>query len=175
MKIEGEKENRIIMRKYVLAAIIASLALLFVSCQEKVDHTGDQTKMLYGIWALKTKTEAVQTSDGVSSKDVDYTNVHFYLTLSEFPFPHAIAKKGSFTDLDLDDVDVDAVGFTYNQDQKKISFKKRLWLSDDLLTYNMILDGTFDVLELSDNSLVLRQESTILKTTTTYTFQRNSK
>ena len=161
------------MRKYVLAAMIASLALLFVSCQESFNHTGDLTGELYGVWALKTKTEVVQGADGVSN--VDYTNVHFYLTLSEFPFPHAFAKKGSFTDLDLDDVDVDAVGFTFNQDQKKINFNKRIWLSDDLLTYNMILDGTFDVVELTDKTLVLRQESTILKTTTTYSFQRYNK
>ncbi len=157
------------MKTHFFAAVIACLALL-VSCQEGVRHTGDDTGDLYGVWALQTKTEAAQNADGMSH--VDYSSVHFYLTLSEFPFPHAIAKKGSFTDLDLDDVDVDAVGFTYNKDQKKISFKKMLWLSDELLTYNMTLDGTFDVVELTDKSLVLRQESTLLKKTTTYAFQR---
>ena len=157
------------MKTHFFAAVIACLALL-VSCQEGVLHTGDDTGDLYGVWALQTKTEAAQNADGMSH--VDYSSVHFYLTLSEFPFPHAIAKKGSFTDLDLDDVDVDAVGFTYNKDQKKISFKKMLWLSDELLTYNMTLDGTFDVVELTDKSLVLRQESTLLKKTTTYAFQR---
>ena len=160
------------MKKIILAAAIACMALL-ASCQKGVIHTGDKTGTLYGVWALNTKTEAIQTSDGkVTQEQVDYSGVHFYLTLSELPFPHAIAKKGSFTDLDLDDVDVDAVTFTYNQDQKKISFSKKLWLSDGLLTYNMILNGTFDVVELTDKTLVLRQEEPLLQKTTTYAFLR---
>ena len=160
------------MKKIFFAAAMACLALL-VSCQESVPHTGDDTGALYGVWALKTKTDAVKNSDGtVTDNTVDHSNVHFYLTLSEFPLPHAIAKKGSFTDLDLDDVDVDGVLFTYNKDKKQISFKKQIWLSDDLLKYNMILSGTFDVVELTDKTLVLRQESSLLRTVTTYTYQR---
>ena len=158
------------MKKIFFAAALACLALL-VSCQESVPHTGDDTGALYGIWAMKTKTEVVKNSDGtVTDNTVDYSNVHFYLTLSEFPLPHAIAKKGSFTDLDLDDVDVDGVLFTYNKDKKQISFKKTLWLTEGL-KYSMYLSGTFDVVELTDKALALRQE-TLLGTVTTYTFQR---
>lgn len=160
------------MKKTFLLAVIVCLAL-FTSCEKQgVPHTGDLTGNIYGIWELTTKTETIQTSEGIDTKEADYTKVHFYLALAEFPIPHAIAKKGSFTDLDLDDVDVDGSTFTFNADQKKISFKKVLWLSDELLTYNMLLTGTFDVLELTDKTLVIRQEETLLNRTVTYTYTK---
>ncbi len=150
------------------------MAMLSSSC-DKVDvpHTGDTSGNLYGVWALQTKTEVSGTiSDKEpTTKEVDYSSVHFYLAFGEIPFPHAIAKKGSFTSLDLDDVDVDAVTITYNADQKKISFKDPIWLSDQLLKYNMILDGTFDVLELTDKKFVIEQGNSTVGTTT-YSFTR---
>ena len=157
------------MKKYFILAAFACLALLFVSCDKQgVPHTGDETGTLYGIWYLKTKTDV----SGSDTKTVDYTKCHFYLSLSEFPFPHAIAKKGSFTSFDLDDVDVDAVRFTYNAEQKKISFNNAIWLTDDLLSYSMLLSGTFDVVALDEKTLALRQENGLLGTTTTYTYER---
>ena len=83
----------------------------------------------------------------------------------------ALAKKGSFTEADLKDVDVDGAVFNFNADLKKIEFKDMLWLSDEFLSYNMILKGTFDVLELTDKSLVISQKD-LLGTTTTYTYHR---
>ena len=142
------------MKKCFLMAAFACLALLFASCDKGVTHTGDETGTLYGIWYLQTKTEV----NGNDTKEVDYSGCHFYLALSELPFPYAIAKKGSLTSLDLKDVDVDAVQFSYNADLKLISFNKAIWLSDELLRYNMILSGTFSVIELNENVLALRQE-----------------
>lgn len=160
------------MKKTFLLAVIACIAL-FTSCEKQgVPHTGDLTGNIYGIWELTSKPEAIQTSEGVDKKDYDYTKVHFYLALAEFPIPHAIAKKGSFTDLDLDDVDVDGSTFTFNAEQKKISFKKILWLTDELLTYSMLLSGTFDVLELTDNTFVIQQEEPLIKRTVTYTYTK---
>lgn len=160
------------MKKPFLLAVIVCLAL-FSSCEKQgVPHTGDLTGNIYGIWQLTQKSEAIQTSEGVDKKDYDYTKVHFYLALAEFPIPHAIAKKGSFTDLDLDDVDVDGSTFTFNAEQKKISFKKILWLTDELLTYSMLLSGTFDVLELTDNTFVIQQEEPLIKRTVTYTYTK---
>ena len=160
------------MKKTFLLAVIVCLAL-FTSCEKQgVPHTGDLTGNIYGIWQLTQKSEAIQTSEGVDKKDYDYTKVHFYLALAEFPIPHAIAKKGSFTDLDLDDVDVDGSTFTFNAEQKKISFKKILWLTDELLTYSMLLSGTFDVLELTDNTFVIQQAEPLIKRTVTYTYTK---
>ena len=162
------------MKKLFYLAAIACMALLS-SCEGiDADHTGDDTGNLYGIWQLTTKNEITKDSEGktTSTKEVDYTKVHFYLTFGEFPFPHAIAKKGSLSSFDLDDVDVDAVKFSYNADEKKIYFPKTIWLSDEILTYNMLLKGTFDVLELTKNKFVIQQ--TVLNTTTIYSYQKQN-
>lgn len=157
------------MKKFFLLAAIAVLPFFFASCEKNgVPHTGDETGTLYGVWYLKTKTEAT----GSDTKTIDYSDCHFYLVLSEFPFPHAIGKKGSFTDLDLDDVDVDAVMFSYNENLKKISFNKPISLSDQFLKYLMLLSGTFDIVELNDKVLALQQENGLLGRTDTYIYER---
>ena len=163
------------MKKFFYLAIAAAACIaLFASCErEDLNHTGDDTGNLYGAWALTTKTTIARSSDGTTtSKDVDYTSHHFYLVFSEFPFPHVIAKKGSLTALDLDDVDVDAVGFAYDAKGKTLTFKEILWLSDDLLTYNMTLNGTFEVVELSKSKLVIQQTAGNL--TTVYSYQKEN-
>ena len=161
----------IVMKKLIYLAIIACTAL-FASCEkEGVTHTGDETGNLYGIWALTTKTTITKASDGsATTQETDYTSNHFYLALSEFPFPHAIVKKGSFTDLDLDDVDVKAAQFTYNSEESKITFKKTIWLSDEALMRNMILTGTFEVPKLTENEFVIQQ--TVGNVTTVYSYKK---
>ena len=161
------------MKRLLCLAAIACMSL-FISCEKQgVPHTGDLTGNLYGIWALTTKSETYPNNDGPqASYDEDYTAYHFYLVLSEFPFPHALAKKGSLDAFDLDDVDVDAVRFTYNSDSHQISFKKTLWLSDELLTRNMILSGTFDVTELSETTLTIQQHEKLTGKTVGYTYTR---
>ena len=88
------------MKKLLFASLVACLAL-FTSCGvSNVKHTGDYTGSIYGVWELASKNQ------------VDYSGVHFYLSLSEPRI--ALAKKGSFTLLDLKDVDVDGAQFSYN-------------------------------------------------------------
>ena len=159
------------MKRFLFFAAILAAAL-FTSCEKQgVPHTGDVTGNLYGVWALTTKS-VVDRNDSSKAIDEDYTNVHFYVAFGEFPFPHAIAKKGSFTQFDLDDVDVDGAMITYNSDQRKISFtSSKIWLTEGL-RYSMKLDGTYDVLELSEKQFIIRQENILLKTVTTYTFKR---
>ena len=159
------------MKRFLLFAAILAAAL-FTSCEKQgVPHTGDVTGNLYGVWNLTSKS-IVDKNDSSKSINDDYTNVHFYVEFGEFPFPHAIGKKGSFTEFDLDDVDVDGAMITYNSDQRKISFtKSQIWLTDGL-RYSMKLDGTYDVLELTDKQFIIQQENVLLKTITTYTFKR---
>lgn len=159
------------MKRFLLFAAILAAAL-FTSCEKQgVPHTGDVTGNLYGVWALTTKS-VVDKNDSSKAIDEDYTNVHFYVAFGEFPFPHAIGKKGSFTQFDLDDVDVDGAMITFNSDQRKISFtSSKIWLTEGL-RYSMKLDGTYDVLELSEKQFIIRQENILLKTVTTYTFKR---
>ena len=148
------------MKKMLFAAIIACLALLTSCGVSSVNHTGDLTGSIYGVWALDSKTVA-------PAGKVDYSGVHFYLSLSEPRI--ALAKKGSFTQLDLKDVDVDGSQFSYNAKKKLISFTKTLWLTQGL-HYEMRLSGTYRVVEMSRTKLVIQKES--LGGKNTYTFHR---
>lgn len=143
------------MKKSLFAVVVACLAL-FTSCGVmRVNHTGDFTGSIYGVWALDSKNQ------------VDYTGVHFYLSLSEPRI--ALAKKGSFTQFDLKDVDVDGSQFSYNAAKKLISFNKTLWLTQGL-HYELRLSGTYKVLEMNRKKLVIQKES--LGGRTTYVFHR---
>ena len=59
------------MKKLLFAAIAACLALLASCSVPRVNHTGDFTGAIYGVWALDSRNQ------------VDYSGVHFYLSLSE--------------------------------------------------------------------------------------------
>ena len=143
------------MKKMFFAAVIACLAV-FTSCSvSRVGHTGDLTGSIYGIWALESRNQ------------VDYSGVHFYLSLSEPRI--ALAKKGSFTQFDLKDVDVDGSQFSYNASKKQIGFTKVLWLTEGL-KYEMRLSGTYNVLEMTRKKLVIQKET--LGVNTVYTFRR---
>ena len=141
------------MKTLIFTAICACL---FTSCGvSSVKHTGDLTGSIYGVWELDSRDQ------------VDYSGVHFYLSLSEPRI--ALAKKGSFTQLDLKDVDVDGSQFSYNASRKQISFTKTLWLTQGL-QYEMRLSGTYKILELTRTKLVFQKESMGGKTI--YTFHR---
>ena len=105
------------MKQILFVAVIACLTL-FTSCGvASVNHTGDLSGAIYGVWALDSKTVAPAGPVGnVAGNQVDYSGVHFYLSLSEPRI--ALAKKGSFTQLDLKDVDVDGAQFSYNATKK---------------------------------------------------------
>ena len=142
-------------KKIFFAAAIACLAV-FTSCSvSRVKHTGDLTGSIYGIWALESRNQ------------VDYSGVHFYLSLSEPRI--ALAKKGSFTQFDLKDVDVDGAQFSYDATKKQISFTKTLWLTEGL-KYEMRLSGTYNILEMTRKKLVIQKESMGVRTK--YSFRR---
>lgn len=143
------------MKKLLFAAMAACLVLLASCSVPRVNHTGDFTGAIYGVWALDSRNQ------------VDYSGVHFYLSLSEPRI--ALAKKGSFTQFDLKDVDVDGSQFSYNASKRLISFKKTLWLTQGL-NYEMRLSGTYKVLEMTRTRLVIQKES--FGAPTTYTFHR---
>ncbi len=143
------------MKKTLLAAAFVCLLLLTSCGGTRIRHTGDLSGSIYGVWALESKNQ------------VDYSGVHFYLSLSEPRI--ALAKKGSFTQFDLKDVDVDGSQFSYNASRKQLSFTKTLWLTQGL-KYEMRLSGTYRVLEMTRAKLVIQKES--LGTKTTYTFRR---
>ena len=156
------------MRRMLIVAVIACMALLTSCGVNRVSHTGDFTGSIYGVWALESKSVVPAGTVGQDAQNqVDYSGVHFYLSLSEPRI--ALAKKGSFTQLDLDDVDVDGSQFSFNASQKRISFTKTLWLTEGL-RYEMRLSGTYQVVEMSRAKLVLQKEA--LGVRTVYSFRR---
>ena len=156
------------MKRFLFAAVIACLTMITYCGVSNVHHTGDLTGSIYGVWALDSKAIAPANSVGNSSlNQVDYSGVHFYLSLSEPRI--ALAKKGSFTQLDLKDVDVDGSQFSYNASKKQISFTKTLWLTQGL-QYEMRLSGTYKVLEMTRTKLVIQKESMGVRTV--YSFRR---
>ncbi len=156
------------MKRFLFAAVIACLTMITSCGVSNVHHTGDLTGSIYGVWALDSKAIAPANSVGNSSMNqVDYSGVHFYLSLSEPRI--ALAKKGSFTQLDLKDVDVDGSQFSYNASKKQISFTKTLWLTQGL-QYEMRLSGTYKVLEMTRMKLVIQKESMGVRTV--YSFRR---
>ena len=156
------------MKRFLFAAVIACLTMITSCGVSNVHHTGDLTGSIYGVWALDSKAIAPANSVGNSSlNQVDYSGVHFYLSLSEPRI--ALAKKGSFTQLDLKDVDVDGSQFSYNASKKQISFTKTLWLTQGL-QYEMRLSGTYKVLEMTRTKLVIQKESMGIRTV--YSFRR---
>lgn len=156
------------MKRFLFAAVIVCLTMITSCGVSNVHHTGDLTGSIYGVWALDSKAIAPANSVGNSSlNQVDYSGVHFYLSLSEPRI--ALAKKGSFTQLDLKDVDVDGSQFSYNASKKQISFTKTLWLTQGL-QYEMRLSGTYKVLEMTRTKLVIQKESMGVRTV--YSFRR---
>ena len=143
------------MKKLLFAACIACLTLLTSCGGTRIRHTGDLTGSIYGVWTLESRNQ------------VDYSGVHFYLSLSEPRI--ALAKKGSFTQFDLKDVDVDGAQFSYNAAKKQISFTKTLWLTQGL-RYEMRLSGTYDVVSLTRTKLVIQKKTAA--GITTYSFRR---
>ncbi len=154
------------MKRLLFAAAIACLTMLTSCGVSRVNHTGDLTGAIYGVWALDSKTVVPANAVGKGTP-VDYSGVHFYLSLSEPRI--ALAKKGSFTQFDLKDVDVDGSQFSYNATKKLIGFEKTLWLTQGL-QYEMRLAGTYKILEMTRTKLVIQKES--LGVRTVYSFRR---
>ena len=164
------------MKRIFYMAAVACLAL-FTSCEKpSVEHTGDPTGKLYGKWVLDTKDVVSETITNGKSEtkkvNTDFTDEHFYLLLAE--------PRMAMATFDVDDVDAHrGEGFSYNADLMMITFNRTLELSSGFPPRVMLLDGTYDILELSDR-LVLRSLpeelviSNLVKTkkTTTYAFHR---
>ena len=148
--------------KYFAAAVLACAALVFTSCDQGVTNTVDMTGNIYGVWQLDTKTvdrETVQATD--------FTSEHFYLWLT--PFRVALGKKGSLSALDFKNMDVDGTVYAYNDVKYQISFDEHIILSHGL-TEIMNLYGTYDVMELSKDKLVISK--TVGSSTTTYAYHK---
>lgn len=153
------------MKKFFSIALLAfCAAFFFSSCDKGVTNTGDFSGNIYGIWQLDSKTVDKETV-----RTTDFTSEHFYLCLNQIRM--AFGKTGSLTGFDLDHVDVDFSWYAYNDQKHQISFDKTITLMQGLREV-MRVSGTYDVLELSKDKLVIRQYSKLTGKTTTYSFHK---
>ena len=147
--------------KKLAASLLACAALLLPSCTKGVEHTGDDTGLLYGNWVLDTKTVTTPSTSGAGTdsqvSETSFVNDHFYLCLVAPQL--AFGKEGTLLTFDIDDVD--AGKFSYNADLGKITFEKIILLSTGFPPRIMSLLGTFDVVELTDTRLVLSKEDKV--------------
>ena len=115
--------------KKLAASLLACAALLLPSCTKGVEHTGDDTGLLYGNWVLDTKTVTTPSTSGAGTdsqvSETSFVNDHFYLCLVEPQL--AFGKEGTLLTFDIDDVD--AGKFSYNADLGKITFEKIILLT----------------------------------------------
>ena len=153
------------MKKFFCITLTALCAiLLFSSCDKGVTNTGDYSGNIYGVWQLDSKTVDKETV-----KTTDFTSEHFYLCLNQIR--RAFGKTGSLTGFDLDHVDVDFSWYAYNDQKKQISFDNPIVMMQGLREV-MRISGTYDVLELSKDKLVISQYSKLTGKTTTYSFHK---
>ena len=148
--------------KVFAASLLACAALVFTSCDKGVTNTGDLSGNIYGIWQLESKTVNRQTE-----RVTDFTSEHFYLCLNQLRM--AFGKTGALTGFDLDHVDVDFSWYAYNETKHQISFDDPIILRQGLKEV-MNVYGTYDVLELSKDKLVITKE--VGSSITTYTFRK---
>ena len=148
--------------KVFAASLLACAALVFTSCDKGVTNTGDLSGNIYGIWQLESKTVNRQTE-----RVTDFTSEHFYLCLNQLRM--AFGKTGALTGFDLDHVDVDFSWYAYNETKHQISFDDPIILTQGLKEV-MNVYGTYDVLELSKDKLVITKE--VGSSITTYTFRK---
>ena len=148
--------------KVFAASLLACAALVFTSCDKGVTNTGDLSGNIYGIWQLESKTVNRQTE-----RVTDFTSEHFYLCLNQLRM--AFGKTGALTGFDLDHVDVDFSWYAYNETKHQISFDDPIILTQGLKEV-MNVYGTYDVLELSKDKLVITKE--VGSSITTYSFRK---
>ena len=125
---------------------IACIAVSAVSCyKDGPDNGGDAS--IYGKWMLDTQTVLIETSvagSGSNNKTVvDFGGTGCYLELG---------NEGAAAYLGFD---IDVSTFSFNAESKRIDFPRGLSVSDNGKAF--VLYGSYDVTELTDSKLTLKQ------------------
>lgn len=136
-----------IMKKIIFAIAVASLSILAMSCNRLDNPTGDVTGTLYGTWVLDTYTFELGGSKDDQSGSIPIVVPYFKNTTMTFHEDLKVTAGMGW--------EVDWSNYSYNAEKKQIVFDRMIEVSDD--GQIMVLYGAFDVLELSETKLVLRQ------------------
>lgn len=125
---------------------IACIAVSAVSCyKDGPDNGGDAS--IYGKWMLDTQTVLIETSVAGSGSNkktvVDFGGTGCYLELG---------NEGATAYLGFE---IDVSTFSFNAESKRIDFPRGLSVSDNGKAF--VLYGSYDVTELTDSKLTLKQ------------------
>lgn len=163
------------MKKALFAAFAACLAALAISCTGHLDNpTGDESGLLYGTWVMDSyRFDAGGSVDGESGNipvPIPYVQ-KTTLRFEENPLV-VYAQMG---------LDTSQSAYTVDNEKQTITLARLMKVSNDGQV--LVMDGTFDIVELSADKLVLRQpysdfgidlgdKTVTSKATATYTFHR---
>ena len=170
------RRNPATMKRFFYAAIAACMAVLAISCTGHIDDaTGDETGMLNGTWVLDTyrfdASGSVDDTGGTVPVVISYKLKETTLTFGEDLIAHAHMGW-----------EFSQSAYSYNTEKKQVQFARMIEVSDDGMI--MVLYGTFDVVELTKDKLVLQQPYVdfgldlgpvvTTKATATYTYHRKT-
>ena len=165
----------IVMKKFLLAAAAVCMAALAISCTGHLDEqTGDESGLLYGTWVMDNyRFDAAGTVDGEGG-NVPVIIPYIQKTTLRFEEDPLVvyAQMGWETSQSK---------YTVDNDKKTITLARMMEVSDD--GQILVMAGTFDIVELTLEKLVLRQPYSDFgldlgdkvvtnKATATYTFHR---
>lgn len=127
--------------------ILASMAALVCACGE-LDGDEDEPGSIYGYWKLDKLTIEASASvignGSLNTSVIDFTNNPCYLHLAEDMM--ASGRMG---------LDVELSGYSYDSNKNAIHFNRSISVSNDGKA--MVLVGSYEITELTLNTLVLRQ------------------
>lgn len=127
--------------------LLAGMMAMVCSCDE-FNGGDDPAGSIYGYWKLDKLTIEASTSvignGNLNTSAIDFTNTPCYLFLGE----DLMASGRMGLDLELS-------GYSYDAKQQAIRFNRSISVSNDGKA--MVLVGTYEITELTLNTLVLRQ------------------
>ena len=125
---------------------IACIAISAVSCYKDGPQDGGDAS-IYGKWMLDTQTVVIDASVAGSGSEnktvVDFKGTGCYLELT---------AEGAAAYLGFK---IDVSTYSYNAESKRIDFPRGLSVSDDGRSF--VLYGSYDVTELTESKLTLKQ------------------
>ena len=134
------------MKRFLHILVLAFLSSLAVSCYK---NKPEDDTAIYGTWMLDTYT--LETGASISGSDgnartitVDFTGSGCKLVLDEDLI--AAGRMG---------FEMEVTSYSYDPDSKRIDFARRISVAD--YGKSMVLQGAYDVKELSRSRLVLSQ------------------
>ena len=156
------------MKRFLHLVVLTTLSFVAVSCYK---NTSDDDTAIYGTWILDTYTletgsSVSDTGDRSRTITEDFSGMGCKLVLDEDLI--AAGRMG---------YEMEVTSYSFDPDSRRIDFARKISVAD--YGKSMVLQGAYDVKELTMSRLVLSQsdekhfgKAVSTKETTTYQFHR---